>query len=341
MNQLPPIRFFRLSQGGVECDEHGLRVAGVRLLERDLQGNWTVRDDEGVCRELSRVYGVPLDISAKRNGLEVVAKALQRGETARAQIAALLLKLPDPPQGKAFDIREQNCLATALDLAACGLLKADPEWDAKHPRTGTPPNPGYFAPVPKDQLPERPAGPKPGWPPKAVNTAVREWLKTIVGKATSKGGQLLVDFVPVVDAFATFFEALGVTPTNMYEVRLEQQVNAYFSTPKTLEELQQPPAGDPLGYERHHIVEQNDANIAKGDLEHRRELLKFGAAAINDDSNIVWIPRIKHEDVTTDYNSWSKDVPSYSRLRDYVNTLDFAQQREFGLQELRKNGVLQ
>jgi hypothetical protein len=32
---------------------------------------------------------------------------------------------------------------------------------------------------------------------------------------------------------------------------------------------------------------------------------------------------------------------SYSRLRDDVNTLDLAQQREFGLQELRDDGVLQ
>ena len=78
-----------------------------------------------------------------------------------------------------------------------------------------------------------------------------------------------------------------MTPTNMYELRLEQQVNAYFGTPKTLEELQPPPAGDPLGYERHHIVEQNDANIAKGGLEYRRELTKFGAAAVDDNTNIV------------------------------------------------------
>ena len=88
-------------------------------------------------------------------------------------------------------------------------------------------------------MPEKPAGPKPGWPPKAVNEAIKNWLKEIAGKATWKGAQFLIDLVPVVDAIATFLEALGVTPTNMYEVRLEQQVNAYFSAPKTLEELQQ------------------------------------------------------------------------------------------------------
>jgi hypothetical protein len=26
------------------------------------------------------------------------------------------------------------------DLVACGLLKADADWDEKHPRTGSPPN---------------------------------------------------------------------------------------------------------------------------------------------------------------------------------------------------------
>jgi hypothetical protein len=34
----------------------------------------------------------------------------------------------------------------ARDLVACGLLKADAEWDDKRPRTGEPPNPGWFAP---------------------------------------------------------------------------------------------------------------------------------------------------------------------------------------------------
>jgi hypothetical protein len=32
-------------------------------------------------------------------------------------------------------------------LVACGLLKADADWDEKHPRTGAPPNPGWFAPT--------------------------------------------------------------------------------------------------------------------------------------------------------------------------------------------------
>ena len=34
-----------------------------------------------------------------------------------------------------------------MGFAACGLLKADADWDNKHPRTGAPPNPGWFAPT--------------------------------------------------------------------------------------------------------------------------------------------------------------------------------------------------
>ena len=36
------------------------------------------------------------------------------------------------------------------DLAACGLLKADGDWNEKHPRAGSPPNPGWFASKPKE-----------------------------------------------------------------------------------------------------------------------------------------------------------------------------------------------
>ena len=44
MNELSPIRFFRLSPGGIECDEGGLRVGDVALLGRDHKGAWVVYD---------------------------------------------------------------------------------------------------------------------------------------------------------------------------------------------------------------------------------------------------------------------------------------------------------
>lgn len=42
------------------------------------------------------------------------------------------------------------------ELAACGLLKADDDWEEQHPRTGSPPNPGWFAPKPKEAQADEP-----------------------------------------------------------------------------------------------------------------------------------------------------------------------------------------
>ena len=97
MSNLSFARFFRLHPGGVECDAGGLRVGGVALLARDANGAWTRRDEGNLTRELSKLYGVPLDFGSKRSGVDAVAAALTSGEIARAQVAALLLRLPDPP----------------------------------------------------------------------------------------------------------------------------------------------------------------------------------------------------------------------------------------------------
>jgi hypothetical protein len=72
---------------------------------------------------------------------------LANGELARAQIAALLLQLPDPPTSSGVHPDGLQKRRLGADLAACGLLKADADWDEKHPRIGTPPNPGWFAPT--------------------------------------------------------------------------------------------------------------------------------------------------------------------------------------------------
>lgn len=230
----------------------------------------------------------------------------------------------------------------ARGLVASGLLKAEDGWDEKHPRTGSPPNPGWFAPKPKDPSADVTAGVNSGWPPKAIGRKIREWIRGVAGRLTWRGTEALIDAVPYLDAIAIFLETLDPQPTNSYEVRLEQQLRANFSSPKTLDELQRPPEGDPLGYERHHIVEQNDANIAKGHgaPEVKPLLIKFGRGPIDDDSNIVWIPRLKHELITNEYNSKPKNGQPFSRFRDYVDTLDFDKQRQIGLEKLRKYGVL-
>jgi len=92
------------------------------------------------------------------NGLGVVAEALNRGEIARAQVATLLLKLPDPGRVDAATSAGLRKLAVLLES---GWIAKD--WDpSKHPRVGAPPNPGWFASTDggaADALkPSRPAG---------------------------------------------------------------------------------------------------------------------------------------------------------------------------------------
>ena len=139
--------YFRLRPGAIECDADGLRVGSVALLSRDAKGAWARRDGDELNRELSKLYGLPLDCERKGRALDTVAAALTNGELARAQIGALLLRLPDPPPAAIAqpDGLEKRLLVDGL--LACGLLKADADWDEKHPRTGAPPNPGWFAPT--------------------------------------------------------------------------------------------------------------------------------------------------------------------------------------------------
>jgi hypothetical protein len=93
------------------------------------------------------------------------------------------------------------------------------------------------------------------------------------------------------------------------------------------------PTDNTLGYEQHHIVNQNPSNLAKESFE------KFGSDLIDNSSNIVWVPRLLHECVNGEYSS-NSDGSGTPLVRDVINNMDFQQQREEGLKILRKCGVL-
>jgi hypothetical protein len=65
---------------------------------------------------------------------------------------------------------------------------------------------------------------------------------------------------------------------------------------------------------------------------------KFGREALDDPSNLVWIPRLKHEQITAFYNS--KPVVGGPTQREIIGKMDFSQQRAIGLQQMREKGVL-
>jgi len=166
-------REFQLTREGVACSEAGLAIGGVALLARSAarpQASWSVRPLADLDAELTVRYGLAVDVSGKAEGMAVVARALNKGDIALAQIAALLLRFPDPPEFAKQALEGSALVSLASELISSGLLKGDWNSDA-HPRTGAPPNRGWFAPVPK--------GPKPtragwlNWPSREVNAAIR------------------------------------------------------------------------------------------------------------------------------------------------------------------------
>lgn len=114
-------RHFRLSDAigrGVRCDESGLYVGATPLLKcsasPDGRAAWRPRLLADLNRDLGETYGAPVTLAAKLGGLASVARALDRGDLAHAQVAALLLGLPDP-RGNAVG---KSMSAGADDLAA-------------------------------------------------------------------------------------------------------------------------------------------------------------------------------------------------------------------------------
>ncbi len=152
MFAMPGLRAFSLAaeraSNAVSCGVDGAFVGDVPLLQTvGAAGTkqWAVRALPELNEELSAQYGLPIDIAAKANALALIATAFNRGDLAMAAIATVQMQFPDPPPLAKGRETDDEIARRALELHRSRLLKFwDPE---KHPRTGTPPNPGEFAPV--------------------------------------------------------------------------------------------------------------------------------------------------------------------------------------------------
>jgi hypothetical protein len=340
----PAAREFRLTRDGVRCGEVGLGVGGVALLERSSSPSgapkWGVRSHDDIERELSARYGLTIEMGRKAGGLACVAAALNRGDVALAQIAALLLQFPDPPP-LAKGIDDEGSLASlAEQLFWSGLLKGD--WDPElHPRTGTSPNAGWFAPVPKQAKPAK--AQSTGWPSKEFNAAIRVFMVDYALKIAELDPRVRTVAVILELTIDVITWLLADNPDEDLEESqelVEDQIYADLQPPKTLEELQTPPQDHVLGYELHHIVEQNKDNVAKDDFAIAEWLRKFGRDALDDPSNLVYVPRLKHEQITAAYNRKYLSIPRSPLTREVVSSMDFNEQRRVGLDALREVGVL-
>ncbi|MGA2487614.1 MAG: hypothetical protein ABSF49_16730, partial [Roseiarcus sp.] len=124
-------RHFRLSEAagrGVRCDESGLYVGATPLLERKAspggRSGWRPRPLADLDRELGEAYRERVAFAGKLPGLATIASALDRGEIARAQIAAVLLGLPDPIEASALKSISDQARNLTSELKRAGILAA-------------------------------------------------------------------------------------------------------------------------------------------------------------------------------------------------------------------------
>jgi hypothetical protein len=143
-------RIWRLSEYtpdnlGLAFTDDGLLLGHTPLIERR-EGRFVVREPSEIARLV--MYSFPNGVAVDRlmPGLARVASALNANDQALARIAAVHLQIPDIPSPA-----KRNAM-----IAEDALIKYERDeggvtgnnWNpALHPRTGTPPNPGWFAPV--------------------------------------------------------------------------------------------------------------------------------------------------------------------------------------------------
>ncbi len=152
------VQLWRLSAAGdgnlgLCCNENGLLLGRTPLIERRA-GYYILRPRSDLERLFKR-SSAGADLDRLWRGLSVVKSALDANNLCLAQIAAVQLRIPDL----------SDVAARAVFEAEDGLIKAErggdvlarAGWDPdKHPRAGTPPNPGWFAPT-EGPSPEGPA----------------------------------------------------------------------------------------------------------------------------------------------------------------------------------------
>jgi hypothetical protein len=122
--------WFRLatagSRHGLACDEGGVFLGRIPLLCRIAENAgipvWKPRAASELSDELSAAYGLPVDMTPKLRGLGLIAQALNSGELARAQIAALHMRLPDLPRLAKSSSQRDQMIALAVRLHRSGIL---------------------------------------------------------------------------------------------------------------------------------------------------------------------------------------------------------------------------
>lgn len=130
---------------GLTCDADGLFLGRTPLLQRNA-GVFAPRPQAELRRLFARGFSISVELDRLMLGLAAVSSALNANNLCRARIAAVQLRLPNLPDALANLEMELDDIELKLDRVS--KTTAGGDWDPdKHPRTGTAPNPGWFAPT--------------------------------------------------------------------------------------------------------------------------------------------------------------------------------------------------
>jgi hypothetical protein len=141
-------QFWRLSEAGPDnlglaYTDDGLLLGQTPLIERR-DGRFVVRQRDEIERLIRRAFSDEMAVERLMPALATVASALNANDLCLACIAAVHLKIPDLPNQAACDaLKAEDSLIKYARDGGGGI-----DWNpALHPRTGAPPNPGWFAPT--------------------------------------------------------------------------------------------------------------------------------------------------------------------------------------------------
>jgi hypothetical protein len=165
---------------GISCDAKGAFLESVPLLVRSSESGkdtWRPRAAAELSEALSKHFGLPIDIASKAKVLAAIAGALNEGSIARAQLATLFLRFPDPPvSAKGASSRDEQ-IRFIRELHSSSLLKWDADLHPRWPEHAPDSQGGRFAPRAAD-LENLPRDTHTGVRPKVVppkSKPLRSW----------------------------------------------------------------------------------------------------------------------------------------------------------------------
>lgn len=332
---------------GVSCDAEGPKVGPVRLLIRTSFG-FAPRSAEELDFVLA-ASGYPMSFSDRMASLTAIASALNNGDLAGAMFKTQFMRLPL--------ITEEKVLRRII--ATEDLCKGD--WDeSKHPRWpagSAEGRPGQFRPGefrPKNALVPAGEATDQSLAQRAARLAARRAMRSryleLLGDSEHDPvdhaahalkdslllddlSQMAVDVQDLKAASDAVRDFLAGAPYSLEDLQVSNEAESFSSYDAFYKVLgfddlillkRFGPAG--LGYQYHHNVEQeiNDGTVSP-------ELLQST-------SNIIRLPTLLHEEISATYST--KSFAGELTVRQWLKGQSFEDQYAYGLQTLRKMGIL-